>query len=146
VQTGVLERTIVLPFAKGEPSSVYNFNDCLILSMLALPRQDNLLTRALSPLVPVETSWAGDAITGLPALHSMSRPGVAVERRAKPRARRLLAGIGGCTGAIVLCFLVKMGVAAAVWGRDVLVDFGLRLSVHVVGSGWDIASEPVDKL
>lgn len=67
VQTGVLGQTIVLPLAHGEPSSVYNFNDCLILSMLVLPPQDKLLTSALSPLVPaVSAPWDEDAIPGYP--------------------------------------------------------------------------------
>ena len=66
VATGTLAQTRRLPFG-GEAAPIYNFNDCLILSMLVLPQDPNPLLRALSPIVPADpTPWSGEVQQGYP--------------------------------------------------------------------------------
>ena len=67
VHTGALARAHRLPFGSGEPYAIHNFNDCLILSMLILPQDDNALLRALSPAVPADgPPWSGVSPAGYP--------------------------------------------------------------------------------
>ncbi|WP_103718783.1 hypothetical protein [Bosea psychrotolerans] len=67
VASAALARDVALPFARSNPVSIHNFNDCLILSMLVLPREDGLFRRALSPRVPrVDAPWSGEAPRGYP--------------------------------------------------------------------------------
>lgn len=53
VQTGILARTVALPLAPRETYYSYNFNDCLILSMLLLPSSETAVRRAISPSIPI---------------------------------------------------------------------------------------------
>lgn len=54
VDSGALGATTFLPLAPHVPIYEYNFNDCLILSMLVLPASGTALERAISPIIPTQ--------------------------------------------------------------------------------------------
>ncbi|CAN7675672.1 hypothetical protein LJR009_006218 [Bosea sp. LjRoot9] len=67
VASGALTRGVALPLARASRVSIHNFNDCLILSMLVLPQEDDIFRRALSPRVPsLDAPWSGEAPSGYP--------------------------------------------------------------------------------
>ena len=67
VDGGTLGHSTHLPFAPGTPFFVYNFSDCLTLSMLVLPPRGTTVERALSPLIPAVNAPDGNAPSGYPS-------------------------------------------------------------------------------
>ena len=54
------------PFGPRTKNYIYNFNDCLIFDMLVIPENGNLLSRAISPMMPSRPNLSPGGPDGFP--------------------------------------------------------------------------------
>jgi hypothetical protein len=60
--------------------------------------------------------------------------------------RRLCVGAVSFTAAIILCFVFKMAVVAAIWGLPELDLFSRQIGAHMSSGGWEVAPENAARL
>jgi hypothetical protein len=60
------------PFGPPAKNNIYNFNDCLIFNMLVFPKEGDLLSRAISPRAPLDSTVSAGGPAGFPPYQQCS--------------------------------------------------------------------------